>query len=339
SNVRTAPDAALLIEPFAADLEARGVLQNLLVTPVARSRGMFEVFDGGRRLRALNLLVERGVIDPEQYDVPVRVLKGDNAELTETSLAVSFHHLKLSPTEECRAFQHFLAGSTDIDAVAKRFGVTRRFIDGRLRLADLAEPIFTALAENKITLDMAKAYASTASHEAQLSAWTTYGSYSNYTADSIRRIIANDMMRADDPIALLVGAEAYEAAGGVIDRDLFSDAREKWRNPEIARTLAAAIMEAEATRIGEERGLAWITPIATHSIWDATRGLYKINLPEQPMTLEEAERAEQIEQRMAVLHDEMQNEELADDVFTAMETETDALATELEVLDNRPVFM
>jgi ParB family chromosome partitioning protein len=339
SNVRTAPDAALLIEPFAADLEARGVLQNLLVTPVARSRGMFEVFDGGRRLRALNLLVERGLIDPDQYDVPVRVLKGNDAELTETSLAVSFHHLKLSPTEECRAFQHFLAGSTDIDAVAKRFGVTRRFIDGRLRLADLAEPIFTALAENRITLDMAKAYASTASHEAQLSAWTTYGSSSYHNADSIRRVIATDMMRADDPVALLVGAEAYEAAGGVIDRDLFSDAREKWRNPEIARNLAAALMEAEATRIGEERGLAWIRPIASHSIWDATRGLYKINLPEQPMTVEEAERAEQIERRMEELHDEMQNEDLADDVFTAMEAENDALTAELEVLDNRPVFM
>lgn len=339
SNVRTAPDAALMIEPFAADLEARGVLQNLLVTPVARSRGMFEVFDGGRRLRALNLLVERGLIDPDQYDVPVRVLKGNDAELTETSLAVSFHHLKLSPTEECRAFQHFLAGSTDIDAVAKRFGVTRRFIDGRLRLADLAEPIFTALAENRITLDMAKAYASTASHEAQLSTWTTYGSMSHYNADSIRRIIANDMMRADDPVALLVGAEAYEAAGGVIERDLFSDAREKWRHPEIARGLAAAIMEAEATRIGAERGLAWIRPVASHSIWDATRNLYKITLPEQPMTLAEAERAEQIEQRMGELHDAMQDEDLAEDAFAAMETELDALAAELEALDNRPVFM
>lgn len=339
SNVRTAPDAALMIEPFAADLEARGVLQNLLVTPVARSRGMFEVFDGGRRLRALNLLVERGVIDPDQYDVPVRVLKGNDAELTETSLAVSFHHLKLSPTEECRAFQHFLAGSTDIDAVAKRFGVTRRFIDGRLRLADLAEPIFTALAENRITLDMAKAYASTASHEAQLSTWTTYGSMSHYNADSIRRIIGNDMMRADDPVALLVGAEAYEAAGGVIERDLFSDAHEKWRHPEIARGLAAAIMEAEATRIGAERGLAWIRPVASHSIWDATRNLYKITLPEQPMTLAEAERAEQIEQRMGELHDAMQDEDLAEDAFAVMETELDALAAELEALDNRPVFM
>jgi ParB family chromosome partitioning protein len=217
--------------------------------------------------------------------------------------------------------------------------VTRRFIDGRLRLADLAEPIFTALAENRITLDMAKAYASTASHEAQLSAWTTYGSMSHYNADSIRRIIANDMMRADDPVALLVGAEAYEAAGGVIERDLLSDDREKWRHPEIARGLAAAIMEAEATRIGAERGLAWIRPVATHSIWDATRGLYKINLPEQPMTVEQAERAEQIEQRMEELHDAMQDEDLAEDVFSVMETELDALAAELEALDNRPVFM
>ena len=179
----------------------------------------------------------------------------------------------------------------------------------------------------------------TASHEAQLSTWTTYGSMSHYNADSIRRIIANDMMRADDPVALLVGAEAYEAAGGVIERDLFSDAREKWRHPEIARGLAAAIMEAEATRIGAERGLAWIRPVASHSIWDATRNLYKITLPEQPMTLAEAERAEQIEQRMGELHDAMQDEDLAEDAFAVMETELDALAAELEALDNRPVFM
>jgi len=147
------------------------------------------------------------------------------------------------------------------------------------------------------------------------------------------------MMRADDPVALLVGAEAYEAAGGVIERDLFSDAREKWRHPEIARGLAAAIMEAEATRIGAERGLAWIRPVASHSIWDATRNLYKITLPEQPMTLAEAERAEQIEQRMGELHDAMQDEDLAEDAFAVMETELDALAAELEALDNRPVFM
>jgi ParB family chromosome partitioning protein len=57
------------------------------------------------------------------------------------------------------------------------------------------------------------------------------------------------------------------------------------------------------------------------------------------MTLEEAERAEAIEKRMAELHDEMQNDELADEAFTALETENDRLAEELEALDRRPSFL
>ena len=44
-NVRTAEDKALAIEPLAADITARGVLQNLLLTPIKKTRGMFEVFE------------------------------------------------------------------------------------------------------------------------------------------------------------------------------------------------------------------------------------------------------------------------------------------------------
>ncbi|PND82934.1 chromosome partitioning protein ParB, partial [Escherichia coli] len=89
-----------------------------------------------------SMLAESGAINPEEYDVPVLVVKADVAALSETSLAANFHQLKLTPAEECRAFQHFLGVDGDIDAVAKRFGQTRRFIEGRLRLATLAQPIF-----------------------------------------------------------------------------------------------------------------------------------------------------------------------------------------------------
>lgn len=157
-NVRKRPDDLLEIPQMAADIEARGVLQNLLVTPLKKPRGTFEVFDGGRRLRGLRMLVERGVIDPETYDVPVKVLVGDEATLSETSTAANFHQLKMTPAEECRAFQYFIGLKGDIDGVAKRFGLTRRFVEGRLRLATLAEPIFEALSEGSITLDVAKAY-------------------------------------------------------------------------------------------------------------------------------------------------------------------------------------
>src|SRR3546814_4866282 len=108
---------------MAADLEARGVLQNLLVTPVKKPRGTFEVFDGRRRLRGLLLLAERCVIDAENYDVPVKVLVGDAATLSETSPAANFHQIPMTPAEACRAFQYFLGLNHELHAVAKPFGL------------------------------------------------------------------------------------------------------------------------------------------------------------------------------------------------------------------------
>ncbi len=332
-NVRKAGDD--LIEQFAADIEARGVLQNLVVTP-GKKRGTFAVIAGSRRYRALMLLAERGAIVANDYDVPVKSLTGDEAMLSETSLAENFQRLNMTPADECRAFQHFLGENGDIDAVAKRFGVTRRFIEGRLRLASLAEPIFDALAEGKITLDVAKAYASTASHERQLLVWKSYGNSSYYNADAIRRVIANETLRANDPVALLVGVDAYEAAGGAVDRDLFSNDGDRWTNPEIAQNLAAAMMEAEAKKLGEERGLAWIRPVASHHTYDEARGLHRVTLPRLPMTDAERIRADEIEQRIGELQDEMENQELTEEAFATLDNEHDTIHEELQALQRRP---
>src|SRR3546814_12907961 len=125
-----------------------------LVTPVKKPRGTFEVFDGGRRLRGLLMLAERGTIDPETYDVPVKVLVGDEATLSETSTAANFLKLKMTPDEECSAFQYLIGLNNDIDGVAKRFGLTRRFVEGGMRSAPLAEPIFEALGEGTIHPDV-----------------------------------------------------------------------------------------------------------------------------------------------------------------------------------------
>lgn len=336
-NVRT--PGADLIEQFAADISARGILQNLIVTPVRKPRGTFAVIAGSRRYRALMLLAERGDIVAADYDVPVLLLTGDDATLSETSLAENFQHLAMTPADECRAFQHFLGEDGDIDGVAKRFGLTRRFVEGRLRLAKLAEPIFAALASGKITLDLAKAYASTESQERQLLVWNSYGSSSYHGADTIRRVIANEAMKSNDPVALLVGADAYAEAGGIVDRDLFSDSGDRWTNPEIAQKLAAALMEAEAKRIGDETGLAWIRPIATNSTWEAARSLFRVNLPAQPMTEAEATRFDEIETRIGVLQEEMENEELDEDAFGLLDTEHDTLHEELEALQRRPKIL
>ena len=332
-NVRKRPDDLLEIPQMAADIEARGVLQNLLVTPVKKPRGTFEVFDGGRRLRGLLMLAERGVIDADTYDVPVKVLVGDEATLSETSTAANFHQLKMTPAEECRAFQYFIGLNNDIDGVAKRFGLTRRFVEGRLRLATLAEPIFEALSEGAITLDVAKAYASTENQEKQLLVWTNYGtSYSN--ADTIRRVIANETMKSNDPVAILVGEDRYADAGGKIDRDLFSDSGDKWVNPEIAQRLAADIMEAEAKRVGEELGLAWIRPIASNYTHSAAAGLYRVILPPPDLTDEQTARLEAISARQEEIADEMDDESIEEDAYKALDREYDALSDEDHAIRN-----
>ena len=333
-NVRTAPDEKLQIEPMAASIEAKGVLQNLLVTPAKKPRGMYEVFDGGRRWRGLRLLADRGTIVDTDYDVPVMVLTGDDATLSETSTATNFHQLKMSPAEECRAFQHFIGSTGNLDAVAKRFGVTRRFVEGRLRLAQLAEPIFTALSDEVITLDVAKAYASTENQDKQLLIWNSYR-HSTVSADTIRRVIANETLKANEPIAILVGEDRYVEAGGTVDRDLFTDGSDRWTNPEIAHRLAGEIMEAEAKRIGEESGFAWIRPIASNYAHNAAQGLFRVILPQPELTEEQAARLHEIEERRSEIEQQMEDETTEEEDFKRLDQEDDRLIAEATAIEGR----
>ena len=339
-NVRTASEETLEIESLAADIEARGVLVNLLVSPAGKSRGRFEVFDGGRRWRALNLLAQQGKIALDTYDVPVRVLKADEATLSETSLAASFHQMKLTPAEECRAFQHFISKGADVDGVAKRLGVTVRFVEGRLRLAQLAEPIFDALAQGKITLDLAKAYGAASSQARQLLVWNSYGASPNYSVDTIRRQILSETIRSNEPIALLIGADAYVAAGGKIDADLFSDEGDKWINPEIAQGLASELLEAEAKRLGEDAGLAWVRPLVSTDIYTAARQLHRVSLPTAPLSEDEDARLTAIAERLQAIDDLSDSgQEFTEEECQAIEAEGDALEAEARDIRRRPQIL
>ncbi|MEG3093222.1 ParB/RepB/Spo0J family partition protein [Sphingomonas sp. PB1R3] len=339
-NVRTASEETLEIESLAADIEARGVLVNLLVSPAGKSRGRFEVFDGGRRWRALNLLATQGKIALDTYDVPVRVLKADEATLSETSLAASFHQMKLTPAEECRAFQHFISKGADVDGVAKRLGVTVRFVEGRLRLAQLAEPIFDALAQGKITLDLAKAYGAASSQARQMLVWNSYGASAYYSVDTIRRQILSETIRSTEPIALLIGADAYVAAGGKIDADLFSDEGDKWINPEIAQGLASELLEAEAKRLGEDAGLAWVRPLVSTDIYTAARQLHRVSLPTAPLSEDEDARLTAIAERLQAIDDLSDNgQEFTEEECQAIEAEGDALEAEARDIRRRPQIL
>ena len=136
---------------LAASIAERGLLQNLVVTP-ASPKGMYAVEAGGRRLRALHKLQFDGTL-PVDHKVACLVLGKDDGAAAEASLAENFHRLAMNPADECTAFGRLIEQGCDVEGVARRFGLTVRFVEGRLRLANLAPVVFEALGAGEITLD------------------------------------------------------------------------------------------------------------------------------------------------------------------------------------------
>ena len=153
-NVRKSSDVLADLQ-LRADIAARGLLQNLVVRKA--KRGKFEVEAGGRRLAALQALADEGTL-PKVHEVTCLVIEGEESELREASLAENFQRLAMNPADEAQAFAAIIEAGANVEDVARRFGLTARFVEGRLRLAGLAPCIFEALAEGAITLEMAKAY-------------------------------------------------------------------------------------------------------------------------------------------------------------------------------------
>src|SRR3546814_6077428 len=96
------------------------------------------------------------------------------------------------------------------------------------------------------------------------------------------------------------------------------------------------LMEAEAKRVGEELGLAWIRPIASNYTHSAAAGLYRVILPQPDLTEEQLARLEAIAQRQEVIAGEMDDESIAEDAYKALDQEYDVLAEEEHTIPNIP---
>lgn len=326
SNVRKANSDAGL-EALAASIAEHGLLQPLIVSPSAGRKTLYDVHAGGRRWRAIGLLIERRVL-PKDYAIDVRLCESEDAVAREISLAENLIREAMTPTDEARAYEDIISGGADAEAVARRFGVTVRHVQGRLRLADLAEPVFAALAAGEITLDVAMAYGSTGDRERQQAAWERLStSWQADNPQAIRRAIAEVGLSADQPIARFVGEAEYVACGGRIERDLFAAEGEgRWLDGDLATELAAKKLshEAEVAELGTK--LAWVRPsLSTHVSHDDTKDLHLYWPRRADPSPEIQARMDEITDRMNEIGDLIDDPEEGDDI--------DALQAEYEALD------
>ena len=335
TNVRksTNADADAQLE---ANIAERGIIQNLIGVPVARKKGHYRVTAGGRRLDAVHRLIEKGVFASD-YQLPVLILT-DASDAIEVSLAENFFKLAMNPAEACRAFQDIIEteGKSPAD-IAKRFGLTERFVLGRLRLACLAEPVFEALRDGEITLDVASAYASTGDVERQAAIFEQLGqSYYRDNVGEIRRQLASFSYKANDPKAILVGRDAYLAEGGRVESDLFSDAEsEVWLDTHIVDRLAQERLALAAVAVRDRDGFAEVRVVtATHIPYTETYDLEPLRGDSAPLTGAEQARQAELEDSIADIEARAEEEALSEDD----EARLAALEAELSaIVDRAPI--
>jgi ParB family chromosome partitioning protein len=262
SNVRRVK-SGLSIEDLAQDIAHRNLLQNLNVRPVldaaGAETGMFEVPAGGRRYRALELLVKQKRL-AKTAPVPCNVKSADDPiSAEEDSLAENTFRLNLHPLDEFRAIQTLSGQGLGDDTIAARLRTTTAVVKQRRRLAAVSQKLLDVYAEDGMTLEQLMAFTVSEDHARQEQVWQSV-SDGVYASDpySIRGLLTEGAIEASDKRAQFVGVEAYEAAGGLVMRDLFDEDDGGWlQEPALLDRLVIEKLKTVAETVSAE-GWKWI---------------------------------------------------------------------------------
>ena len=256
-NVRKTIDEAS-IEQLAELIHAEGILQNLDVYECPEGEGdertTHAVVAGGRRWRALRLLVEQGRIT-SSYPVPCLTVSYERA--VQISLAENSGREPMHPADEFEAFRQLIDAGQSIEDVAARFGVIPLVVERRLKLANVSPKFIALYREGEVSLEHLMAFAVTDDLGRQEQAWESLKVFDR-TPVMLRRALTDREVSLREPIARYVGIKAYEKAGGIIHRDLFAEEDGDVRlDGELVRKLAAMKLEKCAERLRKE-GIAWV---------------------------------------------------------------------------------
>ncbi|WP_375778907.1 ParB/RepB/Spo0J family partition protein [Bradyrhizobium sp. ma5] len=314
SNVRSVK-AGVSIEQLAESIAQRTLLQSLSVRAVVDTEGnetgMFEVPAGGRRYRALELLVKQKRMAKTQT-VPCVVREGGIAE--DDSLAENDQRIGLHPLDQFRAFQTLSGAGLSEEDIAARHFVTPAVVKQRLRLASVSPKLHDVYADDGMTLEQLMAFSVTADHARQEQVWENVSRSGYDEPYQIRRMLTENTVRASDRRAQFIGLDAYEQAGGGVLRDLFEHDDGGWlQDVALLDRLVTEKLKAEAETVAAE-GWKWIS-VALDFPYGHTDGLREIEGKPVDLSPEEHATIDALNAEQAKLESDYQHaDELPDEV-------------------------
>lgn len=257
-NARRMPHAAADVEALAASIAVKGVLQPPVVEPERASDGQetgryLVTIGEGRRL-ALRLLAKRKRLPKAE---PIRCLLDADNDAFEISLDENVTRFAMHPADQFEAFRALAeTKGWSAEEIGARFGVAAALVRRRLRLGAVSPALMAAYRAETLTLDQLMAFAVSEDHarQEQVFADLAYNRSPSY----IRRLMTEHEVGADDRRARFIGAAAYEAAGGRVRRDLFSEAEDGWfEDAGLLDRLVLERLAAEAEAIRAAEGWLW----------------------------------------------------------------------------------
>jgi ParB family chromosome partitioning protein len=333
SNVRHVK-AGVSIEELAEDIARRTLLASLTVRPMlddsGAETGLFEIPAGGRRYRALEMLVKQKRLVPT---APVPCIVRTDGMAEEDSLAENVQRAPLHPLDQFRAFQAMRDKGRSEEEIAAAFFVSASVVRQRLKLAAVSPVLLEAYAEEAMTLDQLMAFTVNPDPARQEQVWEALQRHYSKAPHEIRRMLTEGAVRASDKRAQFVGLDNYVEAGGAIMRDLFQQDDGGWLQD--ARLLDLMVGErlAEEAEAVRAEGWKWVE-VAPDFPYGHTWGMRRLRGEAEPMSAEE----EAAHAALRAEYDALEAEhadagELPEDVDTRL----GEIETALEALEARPL--
>jgi len=260
-NARKTPHSPANIEAFAASIKVKGVLQPPVVEVERDGEGVptgnYLVTIGEGRRQGLRLLAKRKAIKRTH---PVRVIVDAENDAHEISLDENMTREAMHPADQFEAFQRLsVEKGYGPEEIGARFGVSAHVVRQRLRLGSAAPELMAAYRAGTLALDQLTAFCVSEDQDRQRQVLEQVGPHT--PAYAIRRAMTEAKVSVGDRRVRFVGSEAYEAEGGGILRDLFTEDGGGWlEDVVLLDRLVGEKLAGLADEAREREGWKWAEP-------------------------------------------------------------------------------
>lgn len=303
------------IEALAANLHARGQIENLVVK---RCEGDFySVSNGNRRLAAFHQIY--GADSSQPINVTVREVDENGA--FEDSLTTAVTARQLHPVDQYEAFARLDERGKTHEEIAHQYGMTEKEVRQALALGRLSPKIRDAWRQGEMKADAAQAFTLAIDPKTQNKVFAKLSKDNSLHPHTIRGEIGVKSSREMVELLNIVGPELYRARGGVVVEDLFNEFHSV-SNEGLLKTLSTELLDKRCEELIAD-GWSWAKPVS-----DLPEGAY--HWPQKAVSEKKLVYADGEKQRLADLNAKLKAVEESDEYDF---DETEALEKQITDLE------